>query len=135
MKPTYCVVALMVLVSACVARGADPAAAPSAPATRPAAAERAKTAERGFAIAEQLYNKGLGTIEAVCAWSARWTQARQAAGDKRADALKDEVARLTELESNVSSRFNAGVVTEMDMLTVRYARLEAEAAMADEGGK
>jgi hypothetical protein len=96
------------------------------------------TAEEGRRVAEGAYRAGQGTADQMLAWTARWAEARLAAAtnrQERIDALKEAVKGAQDRERDAQGRQRAGIATPTDLLAARYARIEAELALATEQAK
>lgn len=104
----------------CLALAVSPAVA------APPADERLELAVKGYRLAATGYREGRVGLEDVARWSTRIFQLQKATREPKAGA--DYVYRMKDLEGLAAARVKHGDANELEALTARYLRVEAELA-------
>jgi hypothetical protein len=84
--------------------------------------QKIDVAKQGWDLASKNYGAGSITIEQVATWSTRLYEAEKS----DPAAAQRHLERLRELEKRAQERFNQGMATKLETLTVSYLRLQAE---------
>lgn len=128
---------LLILGVVFVASGAHPSPPEGAPrATDPTAKERVKVAEEATRLISQAMKDGKAearALDLLLRWRERLFESQLATAETKADRVKVLERRLEELrgaEKAVTSLFEKGEYTRLDVLESRYAVLIAEARLA-----
>ncbi len=79
-------------------------------------------AREGWELTSKSYGAGTVTIEQVVVWSARLYEAEKS----DPGAAQRHVDRLRDLEKRARERFNQGMASKLDVLSVSYLRAQAE---------
>lgn len=93
------------------------------------AQSRADAAAKAYASAQTSWKAGMGTIETVCAWSARWLMAAVDAagpGKTATQAFANHLARMQDAEKQAQLRYKAGLSGPTEVDAIAYYRAEAE---------
>jgi len=96
------------------------------------------TAAEGIADAKEHFRAGVGDKDEVYHWTTRWIDARLlGATDKQSRvAIRiNGLKAVEEWEKDVDAQYKVGVVRHTQVIEARYARLEAELALANERAK
>jgi hypothetical protein len=92
-----------------------------------AAQERYEAAKAAFESAKANYNSGMGMIEDIHLWSARWATANRFFGTAGATAgFRDHLKRMVDMEAVVKARVDAGTAAPWEKQAARYYCAEAE---------
>ncbi|HVK74672.1 MAG TPA: hypothetical protein VM734_15190, partial [Kofleriaceae bacterium] len=93
------------------------------------AAARVSHAATAHTLAVRAWRAGLASVDAACAWSARWLRAQH---DQTLDAvawthaLADHASRMRTLETEAARRHASGTATTADVEAAADYRAEAE---------
>jgi outer membrane protein TolC len=97
--------------------------------------QRLEAAQDGVKMARNMYEQGMTDFQVVMTWQRRITASELAMAktkDQRLAALQKDVEQAKELEELVQRRVSAGVAPGLDSIAAKYARLDAQAALAAE---
>ena len=94
---------------------------------------RAEAATKAEALAQALYQQGLGGYEDVLTWSRRVTEAKlelATTRDERVALLKELVQRTGRAEAIAADRQKLGTGNPLEVQAARFERLTAEIRLA-----